>query len=677
MAFAAAFLDELKARAGLAALVGKRVRLIRRGREHLGLCPFHKEKTPSFTVNEDKGFYHCFGCGKHGSAFDFVMETEGLSFPEAVERLAQEAGMALPERDPEARARDESRGALVPALAAASAFFERTLRMPEGRPALEYLRGRGLTDETIAQFRLGYAPDRRDALKAALMRDNFTEDRMVEAGLLIVPEDNAARGTYDRFRGRVMFPILDRRDRVIAFGGRVLGDGEPKYLNSPETPLFHKGFTLYGLSHALAAARAEGTLVVVEGYMDVIALHQAGIRNAVAPLGTALTEDQIRLLWRVAPEPVLCFDGDAAGSRAALRAVMRALPLLKPGYSLRFAFMPAGEDPDSMVRRQGADAVRKMLGQPLALSETLWLFETEAGLPATPGARGAPSYNSGVVTPGARGAPSYNSGVVTPGARGAPSYNSGVVTPEARAALEDRLRRHTLEIEDPTVRSHFQQAFRDRAWREFRSARGHPGRGAFAPGAQAPPGIAARAAMAAPSDALAQVERVMLALAVNHCRLFAEIEEELGSVRFVDARLDQLRQGLVRALGRAGEPPRASNDAPLSGRAGEKWTAAEAMALLADPALAATLAEVLADTLIKTHRLLRPDASLADARATWAENAGLHARLVERSARASPQATAAGGGDPKDPEALTTQAEAWERRQVALDAPNHSDEAAE
>ncbi|MEK7245331.1 MAG: DNA primase, partial [Pseudomonadota bacterium] len=293
MAFPAAFLEELRARAGLVPLVGKRVRLIRRGREHLGLCPFHKEKTPSFTVNEDKGFYHCFGCGKHGSIFDFVMETEGLSFPEAVERLAQLAGMELPERDPESRVRDESRGALMPALAAACAFFERTLRMPEGRLALEYLRGRGLADETIAQFRLGYAPDSRGSLKAALLREGFTEERLVEAGLLILPEDNSARGTYDRFRGRVMFPIADRRGQVIAFGGRILGDGEPKYLNSPETPVFHKVFSLYGLSHAAGPARTAGEVFVVEGYMDVIGLHQGGIRNAVAPLGTALTEDQI------------------------------------------------------------------------------------------------------------------------------------------------------------------------------------------------------------------------------------------------------------------------------------------------------------------------------------------------------------------------------------------------
>jgi DNA primase len=649
MAFPTAFLEELRARVGLAAVVSKRVRLIRRGREHLGLCPFHKEKTPSFTVNEDKGFYHCFGCGKHGSAFDFVMETEGLTFPEAVERLAREAGLELPARDAHARARDEGRGALLPALEAACAFFERTLRMPEGRAALEYLRGRGLIDQTIAEFRLGFAPDARGALKAALLRDKFAEERLVEAGLLIKPDDSskglgaaaapsgadkpAARGTYDRFRGRVMFPIEDRQKRVVAFGGRIIGEGEPKYLNSPETPLFHKGFTLYGLARAVQAARQSGEIVVVEGYMDVIALHQAGIRVAVAPLGTALTEDQIRLLWRVAPEPILCFDGDAAGQRAAGRALERALPLLKPGFSLRFAFLPAGDDPDSLIRRQGVETMRRVLDRPLALSETLWLFETAAGRPNTPGARSAPSYGS------------------------------GVVTPEARAALEDRLRRHVQRIEDPTLRAHFLQAFRDRARNEFRETRpagafGVPpargrGRGAPAPSRPVPPiGPAARAALATQVDARFEAECFMLALAVNHCRLFPEIEEELGTVRFADPRLDRLRQELLRVLG---------------GAQGE-WTAAEVQAMLADEAASATLAEVLAHPPIKAHRLARPEAPLAEARAAWVETARLRERLASRDEPGAP---------PVEAEALTAEPDAWERRKAQLAARLGGDEAAE
>ncbi len=614
MAFPTAFLDELRARVALADLVGRRVRLIRRGREYTGLCPFHKEKTPSFTVNEDKGFYHCFGCGKHGSAIDFVMETEGLSFPEAVERLAGDAGMEIPERDAQTRVRDESRASLLAATEAACAFFEKSLKMPEGRRALEYMRERGLIDETIARFRLGFAPERRDALKAELIRQGFPEDRLVEAGLLIRPEDGA-KGTYDRFRGRVMFAITDRQGRVIAFGGRVLGEGEPKYLNSPETPLFHKGANLYALSHALAATRTKGTIAVVEGYMDAISLHQAGIANVVAPLGTALTEEQILILWKLAPEPVLCFDGDAAGQRAALRAADRALPILKPGHSLRFAFMPAGEDPDSLVRRSGSDAVRKVLMAALALSETLWLSETETGFPATP---------------------------------------------EGRAALEDRLRRHAARIQDASLREHFTQAFRERLRREMQAARERdwksragskggygkgPG-GKSAGGGLPTGGIAARAALATTADAGLQAERILIALVVNHPALFAETEEAFGTAAFADPALDRLRQALLGALAAAPEG----------------WAAADVPQLLGDAALAETLAQVLAHPLVKTHRMVQPGAPLAEARATWAENIGLLARAREAPGKAA--------GEPLSEET-------WERRRAELEARNTSGEAAE
>ncbi len=620
MAFPTAFLEELRARAGLVPTVGKRVRLIKRGREHLGLCPFHKEKTPSFTVNEDKGFYHCFGCGKHGSVFDFVMETEGLSFPEAVERLAREAGLELPARDPETALRDQSRGALLPAMEAACAFFERTLRMPEGRAALEYVHGRGITDETIAEFRLGYAPDSRGALKAALLREGFAEERLIEAGLLIKPDDSskglgaaaapsgadkpAARGTYDRFRGRVMFPISDRQKRIIAFGGRLLGPGEPKYLNSPETPLFRKGFTLYGLTHALAAVRAKGAIAVVEGYMDAIQMHQAGIRNVVAQLGTALTEEQIQLLWTLAPEPVVCLDGDKAGGDAAGRVIERVLPILKAGYSLRFAFLPSGEDPDSLIRRHGADAVRTLLISARHLSEVLWTYEKST---------------------------------------------RKLGAPEVRAQLQRRLDEHTARIQDRIVREHFGRYFREKIFDALRAPRKKSGPGGAYD--SAPPDPATRAALAAPVDSRIEAERFMIALAATHCRLFAEIEEELGTVHFADARLDRLRQELLRALGRANEG----------------WTAAEVAALLGDPALAATLAEVLAHPTIKAHRLVRPEAAFADVRAAWAENARLHARLA---AKDDP-------GKVAEAETVTAQSEAWERRRAALAAGLGSDEAAE
>ena len=370
MVFAPQFLDDIRSRVTLSDVIARRVKLIRRGREHTGLCPFHNEKTPSFTVNDDKGFFHCFGCGAHGDVIGFVMRTEGLSFPEAVERLAGEAGLQVPVASPEERVRAKAQETLHSVNEAACAWFEHQLRGPSGRHALDYLKGRGLSDDTIARFRLGFAPDGCDALKVALTKAGIGEALLLEAGLIGRPEDG--RAPYDRFRGRVMFPIADRGGRVIAFGGRILGDGQPKYLNSPDTPLFNKGRVLYGLAAAREAIHKAGEAIVVEGYMDVIALHQAGIRTAVAPLGTALTEQQIELLWRVAPEPILCFDGDNAGRRAAQRAAERALPMLKPGHSLRFALLPGGDDPDSLVRSGGAGAMHDVLAAVRPLVDLVW-----------------------------------------------------------------------------------------------------------------------------------------------------------------------------------------------------------------------------------------------------------------------------------------------------------------
>jgi DNA primase len=336
MAFPPRFLEDLRGRVSISDVVGRRVRLIRKGRgEATGLCPFHNEKTPSFTVSEDKGFFHCFGCGAHGDVIGFVMRSEGLEFPQAIEKLAGEAGMQVPRETPEERERAERQATLGGAVELAAKYFEQQLRASAGKAGLDYLKRRGLSDDTMRRFRLGFAPDSRHGLKAALEKAAIPEAIALEAGLLIKPDDGGH--AYDRFRGRVMFPILDRRGQAIAFGGRILDQGEPKYLNSPETPLFHKGRVLYGLSHAQKTARETNEIIVVEGYMDVIALAQAGISNAVAPLGTALTEEQIALLWRVAQEPILCFDGDNAGQRAAARAADRAIPLLKPGLSLRFA----------------------------------------------------------------------------------------------------------------------------------------------------------------------------------------------------------------------------------------------------------------------------------------------------------------------------------------------------
>lgn len=387
MAFPPRFLDEIRNRLSLAEAIGRRVKLTRRGREFVGLCPFHHEKSPSFTVVEEKNFYHCFGCGAHGDVIGFTMRTEGLPFPEAVERLAGEAGLALPERDPRAEEHARIAKTLHDANEAAAEWFAAQLYTPEGRTALEYLKRRGLEDRTIARFRLGYAPESRDALKRALVPKGYSEAQLVEAGLLIKPDDG--RSPYDRFRGRVMFPISDKRGRVIAFGGRVLGDEKPKYLNSPDTPLFHKGQVLYAYREARTAAQAGAEAIVAEGYMDVIALHQGGFEGAVAPLGTALTEAQIEELWRVKPEPLLCFDGDEAGRRAAARAAERVLPILKPGHSLRFVFLPDGEDPDSLIRDGGSAAMKSVLAQAVPLVEWLWRMETHARPLDTPERRAA------------------------------------------------------------------------------------------------------------------------------------------------------------------------------------------------------------------------------------------------------------------------------------------------
>ena len=375
MAITPQFLDELRSRVPVSDVVGKRVKLAKKGREFSGLCPFHSEKTPSFTVNDDKAFYHCFGCGAHGDVIRFVTETEGLTFPEAVAKLAGIAGLTVPQATPEERKRAERAKSLQDACEAALRFFRRRLNEPAGADALAYLRRRGLKPETIEAFRLGWAPDGRTALKQALTGEGFPEPMLVEAGLLVKPEDGGE--SYDRFRGRVIFPIADRRGRVIAFGGRALGDFQPKYLNSPETPLFNKGRLLYALDKARQAVRdgpdGKGAEVIVtEGYTDVIALHQAGFGGAVAPLGTALTESQIEELWRLAPGPVLCFDGDEAGRRAAGRALDRLLPRLVPGKTARFVFLPEGEDPDSFVSLSGPDAFGRLVERATSVSEALW-----------------------------------------------------------------------------------------------------------------------------------------------------------------------------------------------------------------------------------------------------------------------------------------------------------------
>ncbi len=382
MALTPQWLDTLRARITLSAVVGRSVRLQKAGREFRACCPFHDEKSPSFYVNDAKGFYHCFGCQAHGDAIRWLTDHQGLAFMDAVKELAAEAGMEVPAPDPRASRQAERRASLIDITEAAQAWFAEQLRCAEGAQARAYLAGRGISDATAREFGFGYAPDSRQALKAAL---NFDEASLVEAGMRIAAEDGE-RESYDRFRGRLMLPIHNARGQVIAFGGRTLAKdaGGAKYLNSPDTPLFDKGRTLYNLHRAAPAARKSGRIVVVEGYMDVIALAQAGIAEAVAPLGTALTEHQLELLWRQAERPILCFDGDGAGQRAALKAIARALPLLRPGHTLGIVRLPAGLDPDDLIRDHGAKAIEALLAAPQPLAEALWQFERHATPLASP-----------------------------------------------------------------------------------------------------------------------------------------------------------------------------------------------------------------------------------------------------------------------------------------------------
>ncbi|HVU20353.1 MAG TPA: DNA primase [Rhizomicrobium sp.] len=376
-------LEEVLRRTDIVQLVGKRVKLTRRGQQFWGCCPFHKEKSPSFKVENARRTYKCFGCGKGGDAFKWLMETEGLSFPESVERLAGEAGVELPKWSADDEAREERKKSLYDVVEGACVFFEQQLREPGGRAARDYLNSRGLGGDAAKQFRLGYSPAGNNALIEHLKTKNITTDDVIAAGLARPSDEN--RGARDFFFNRVMFPISDARGRVIAFGARALeADAKPKYINTGETTLFSKGHLLYNFATARPAAIKAQNIIVAEGYMDVIALVRAGFDYAVAPLGTALTEDQLMLLWRTAPEPTLAFDGDEAGLRAAHRAARLSLPLLRPGYSLRFVFLPHGEDPDSLIAKQGAGAMRKLLEEALPLSKVLWRAETEGKDFSTP-----------------------------------------------------------------------------------------------------------------------------------------------------------------------------------------------------------------------------------------------------------------------------------------------------
>ena len=401
MRFTPQFLDELRARLPVSEVVGKRVKLKKAGREWKGLSPFQQEKTPSFTVNDQKGFYHDFSSGKHGDIISFLMETEGVGFTEAVERLAAMAGLPLPAATPDAERFEQRRKTLYDVMELAAKFFADTLASRNGAKARGYLADRAISPATQLQFRLGYAPGDRFALKEHLGSHGISVEDMVEAGLLIAGDDIPV--PYDRFRDRVMFPIADARRRIIAFGGRALEkDVAAKYLNSPETTLFHKGDNLYNLAAARLAAHNGAPIIVVEGYIDVIAMVAAGFAASVAPLGTALTENQLALIWKMADEPILCFDGDRAGQKAAWRAADLALPHLAPGKSLRFALLPEGQDPDDLARSGGRAAIEEVIGAARGLAEVIWSREIEGGTFATPERRAALEKRIGEITNGIR-----------------------------------------------------------------------------------------------------------------------------------------------------------------------------------------------------------------------------------------------------------------------------------
>lgn len=517
MRFSPSFLDDIRERVPISDVIGRHVTWDRkktntsRG-DWWACCPFHGEKSPSFHCEDRKGRYHCFGCGVSGDHFRFLTELESLSFPEAVERIAGMAGIAMPAPDPEAEKRERKRASLEDVMEMAASFFESQLQGAPGAKARAYLRDRGLSGRTIAAFRLGYGPDSRSALKEHLAGRGVDKEQIEACGLVVHGPDIPV--SYDRFRDRIMFPILSSRERVIAFGGRALSPDAPaKYLNSNETELFHKGNVLYNFARARRACGQDGTLIVVEGYMDVIALAQAGIDNAVAPLGTALTENQLKLIWRVTPQPVLCFDGDEAGQRAANRTVDLALPLIAPGRSLRFAVLPPGKDPDDLVRLDGREPFDQVLASARPLADIVWTREAGSGV---------------------------------------------FETPESRAELEVRLRQTTSLIADESLRRHYQQDMRERMQAFFGGSQGRnqsyggreagrfghsggqEGRGAARPGAQAARGLAVsdrltRSGLVRGHADLPPLRETVLVMTVaNHPQMLHDEFDDLSALEFDD-----------------------------------------------------------------------------------------------------------------------------------------------
>ena len=591
MRFPAGFLDEIRARLPASEVVGRRVKLRKQGREYAGLSPFNAEKTPSFFVNDSKGRWFDFSAGKNGDIFNFLMETEGVSFPEAVERLAGEAGIAMPERDPQAEEREKERASLYDVLELAAKFFEERLQASAGASARGYLLNRGLGPDLQRRFRVGYAGPERGALKQYLAGKGIDQDQMIGAGLLVTGEDIPV--SFDRFRERVIFPIADFRGRIVGFGGRALSPDVPaKYLNSPETELFHKGGLLYNGAEARKAAHDAGTVIAVEGYSDVIQMVGAGFDHTVAPLGTALTERQLEILWRMADEPILCFDGDKAGLRAASRAADLALPLLKPGKSLRFALLPEGEDPDDLIRSGGKEAMAGVIAVARPLVELIWSRETETRV---------------------------------------------FDTPERRAALEARLKEIARDIAEESVRRHYIQAFGERIAAFFpdlsrrpRQERGEGNRRQSydqraydqrggdrrgnASGGQARRPIAIsdrlrRSTIMSGRNALSLREIVLVMTMINHPGLIQVHLDEFAAVELNSPDLDRLRTGILEIAAD-----------------GEEWEAAALRTRLMNGPFAALVARLDAQIEAIGHWPARPHAALSDAEEGWLQALTLHRR---------------------------------------------------
>ena len=494
MALPQNFMDELRRRTSLSQVVGRHVKLTKKGGRHLGLCPFHNEKSPSFNVRDDEGFYHCFGCGVSGDAISFLREKEGLGFMDAVRQLADEAGLTVPQQTPQDPAEIERRSKTLIVLDAAARQFQSAL-MNGDNPAQSYLKTRGLTQDAIETFRLGFAP--RSGLINALSSLGHQQEEMIEAGLVRISDRDQSQ--YEMFRHRLMFPIMDNRGQVIAFGARALEDGQnPKYLNSAETKTFQKKHTLYGMALARVEVRKGKPLVVAEGYMDVIAIHQSGTAAAVAPLGTALTEEQIKLLWRMDDRPILCFDGDAAGTAAALKALVRSIPLLEPGKTLRLAMMPVGVDPDDLIKEQGADAFARLLDQSISWVDGLW---------------------NGV------------------------SAQFQLNDAAERAAFWSQIRSHVKEISNGQMRASIGDDI-ERRISEMRAnlrtsgaGRQQWGRGFVNVRASERPNI---------KDDLRA--RMILALLIEHPNLISDFYEQIGLLQFRDEKMEKLRQTVINII---------------------------------------------------------------------------------------------------------------------------------